>query len=51
VTGIATVSHQQRLQFEAVNGPIALAVIDVLLKEFPGAAHCRKYLVSPVSES
>ena len=51
VTGVATVSHQQRLQFEAVNGPIALAVMDVLLKEFPAAADCRKYLVSPIVES
>ena len=51
VTGIASLSHQERLQFEAINGPIALAVIDVLLKEFPAVARCRKYLVSPVSES
>ena len=51
VTGIASLSHQERLQFEAINGPIALAVIDVLLKEFPAVAHCRKYLVSPIVES
>ena len=51
VTGIATLSHQERLLFEAIKSPIALAVIDVLLKEFPAVAHCRKYLVSPVSES
>lgn len=41
LTGAVSVSDQQRLQFEAVNGPIALAVIDVLTKEFPAASHCR----------
>jgi hypothetical protein len=51
VTGVASLSHQERLQFEAINGPIAVAVIDVLLKEFLAVAHCRKYLVSPVSDS
>lgn len=37
VTGNAGVQSQERLQFEALNGPIALGVIDVLMKEFPQA--------------
>ena len=37
VTGYVGVQNQERLQFEALNGPIALGVIDVLLKEFPAA--------------
>jgi hypothetical protein len=44
VTGSVAVTDQQRLQFEAINGPIALGVIDVLVKEFPALSHCRKYL-------
>ena len=44
VTGEIQVSDQQRLQFEAVNGPVALGVIDVLLKEFPAADRCREYV-------
>ncbi len=35
VTGNVAVQNQERLQFEALNGPIALGVADVLLKEFP----------------
>lgn len=35
VTGNAMVTNQERLQLEAINGPIALGVVDVLLKEFP----------------
>jgi hypothetical protein len=35
VTGSFSVQNQERLQFEALNGPIALGVIDVLIKEFP----------------
>lgn len=37
VTGFVGVQNQERLQFEALNGPIALGVADVLLKEFPAA--------------
>ncbi len=37
VTGSFAVQNQERLQFEALNGPIALGIIDVLLKEFPPA--------------
>ncbi len=35
VTGSAVLSSQERLQLEALNGPIALGVADVLMKEFP----------------
>jgi len=35
VTGAASVEGQERLQMEALNGPIALGVIDVLTQEFP----------------
>ncbi|MEJ0005119.1 MAG: hypothetical protein WDM77_01690 [Steroidobacteraceae bacterium] len=35
VTGSFAVQNQERLQFEALNGPIALGIIDVLTKEFP----------------
>lgn len=35
VTGTAFVASQERLQLEALNGPIALGVADVLMKEFP----------------
>jgi hypothetical protein len=41
VTGGAAISDQQRLQFEAIHKPIAFAVVDVLSKQFPGAAWCR----------
>lgn len=35
VTGIGGFEGQERLQMEALNGPIALGVIDVLTQEFP----------------
>jgi hypothetical protein len=35
VTGNFSGQNQERLQFEALNGPIALGVVDVLIKEFP----------------
>jgi len=42
VTGNVAFQNQERLQLEALNGPIALGVADVLMKEFPAAgAHCR----------
>ena len=42
VTGNVTFRNQERLQFEALNGPIALGVADVVMKEFPQAAQqCR----------
>lgn len=41
VTGNIGVQNQERLQFEALNGPIALGIVDVILKEFPKAeAEC-----------
>lgn len=49
VTGEIQVSDQQRLQFEAVNGPVALGVIDVLLKEFPSADRCREQISDPAA--
>ncbi|MFM6986082.1 MAG: hypothetical protein ACKOXQ_05610 [Hydrogenophaga sp.] len=39
VTGSLSSQNQERLQFEALNGPIALGVVDVLMKEFPVAAN------------
>jgi len=42
VTGNVAVQNQERLQLEALNGPIALGVADVIMKEFPEASHrCR----------
>lgn len=35
VTGSAAIESQERLQLEALNGPIALGVIDVVTREFP----------------
>lgn len=37
VTGTASGINQERLQLEAINGPIALGVADALVKEFPAA--------------
>lgn len=37
VTGNIVMQNQERLQFEALNGPIALGVIDVVMKEFSRA--------------
>jgi hypothetical protein len=37
VTGNIVFQNQERLQFEALNGPIALGVVDVVMKEFPRA--------------
>lgn len=43
VTGNIAFRNQERLQFEALNGPIALGVADVIMKEFPRAAdYCRE---------
>jgi hypothetical protein len=42
VTGTVVFRNQERLQFEALNGPIALGVADVVMKEFPKAEkQCR----------
>jgi hypothetical protein len=37
VTGSVVFQDQERLQFEALNGPIALGVVDVVMKEFSRA--------------
>lgn len=37
VTGNVAFQNQERLQLEALNGPIALGVADVLMKQFPKA--------------
>lgn len=39
VTGNLAFQNQERLQLEALNGPIALGVADVVMKEFPRARH------------
>jgi hypothetical protein len=42
VTGNVAVQNQERLQLEAINGPIALGVADVVMREFPAAGkRCR----------
>lgn len=42
VSGNLALQNQERLQFEALNGPIALGVADVVMKEFPHmTSHCR----------
>jgi hypothetical protein len=42
VTGNLALQNQERLQLEALNGPIALGVADVVMREFPRARHeCR----------
>lgn len=46
VTGQAGMQNQERLQFEALNGPVALGVVDVLMKEFPVAREVCKPLVA-----
>jgi hypothetical protein len=51
VTGSLAFSDQQRLQFEAVNGPVALGVIDVLIKEFPVLEPCRHYVAQASDDS
>ncbi len=44
LTGSLVLQHQDRLQFEALDGPIALGVADVVMKEFPRARHdCWQY--------
>jgi len=37
VTGNVVLQNQERLQLEALNGPIALGVVDVVMREFPRA--------------
>lgn len=44
VTGNVMIQNQERLQFEAINGPIALGVADTLMKEFPTTRGCKRYV-------
>lgn len=46
VTGSINSSVQERLQLESINGPIALGVLDVLLREFPDVHDQCKNLIS-----
>jgi hypothetical protein len=46
VTGAAEFQAQERLQLEALNGPIALGVADVIMREFPDV---RKKCGAPVN--
>jgi len=48
VTGNIALQNQERLQLEALNGPIALGVTDVLLKEFPVAGRRCGHIVKPL---
>lgn len=48
VTGNIAFQNQERLQLEALNGPIALGVTDVLLKEFPSARRKCGRIVAPL---
>lgn len=51
VTGNLAFQNQQRLQFEALNGPIALGVVDVIMKEFPrSTGHCRTQVANLLKE-
>lgn len=51
VTGTVVLRNQERLQFEALNGPIALGVADVLMKEFPKAAKRCRGIVADLLET
>ena len=46
VSGGVQVHDQQKLQFEAVNGPIATGVIDVVTREYPQLSKCRGALLA-----
>ena len=46
LTGNIATQDQERLQFEALNGPIALGVADVIMKEFPAAANACRGIVA-----
>lgn len=46
LTGNIATQNQERLQFEALNGPIALGVADVIMKEFPVAAKACRGIVA-----
>lgn len=48
VTGNVAIQNQERLQLEALNGPIALGVVDVVMKEFPRAGRACAHIVKPL---
>lgn len=50
VTGAGGVQGQERLQLEALNGPIALGVAAVLMEEFPRAESECGHLIAPLLE-
>lgn len=50
LTGNIAFQDQERLQFEALNGPIALGVADVIMKEFPEAAEACRGIVADLLE-
>lgn len=51
VTGNLALQNQERLQLEALNGPIALGVVDVVMKEFPRAGKACGHIVKPLLKS
>ena len=50
-TGNFAAQDQERLQFEALNGPIALGVADVIMKEFPAAAKACRGIVADLLDT
>jgi hypothetical protein len=50
-TGNIAAQDQERLQFEALNGPIALGVADVIMKEFPAAANACRGMVADLLDT
>lgn len=52
VTGNIAFQNQERLQLEALNGPIALGVAEVLMKEYPAArARCGRLVADLLQKS
>lgn len=51
LTGNIATQNQERLQFEALNGPIALGVADVIMKEFPAAAEACRGIVAELLDT
>ena len=51
LTGNVVIQNQERLQFEALNGPIALGVADVIMKKFPAAARACRGIVADLLDS
>lgn len=51
LTGNIATQNQERLQFEALNGPIALGVADVIMKEFPAASDACRGMVADLLDT